>query len=95
MPLAGGSLRFTAVPEKPEFMIVSEVKDDGTFSLTTVRSTDTRGERKPGAPAGEYTVVYTPPNVDQTQGFAPPITLPNKVTIKAEANELTLEVPAR
>ena len=93
MPLAGGALRFTAVPEKPEFMIVSEVNADGTFALATVRSTDSRGEKKPGAPAGEYTVVYTPPSLDQTQGFTPPITLPATVTIKAEANDLTLQVP--
>jgi hypothetical protein len=93
IPVAKGSVRFTAIPDKPEFMIVSEVKEDGTFALSTVRSTDSRGEKKPGAPAGEYTVVYTPPNEDQTQGFSPPVTLPAKVTIKAEPNDLTLPVP--
>jgi hypothetical protein len=93
VPVSGGALRFTAVPENPDFMIVSDVKEDGTFSLATVRSTDSRGEKKPGAPAGEYTVVYTPPNLDQTQGFSPPVTLPAKITIKPETNELTLELP--
>lgn len=93
LPVSGGSLRFMAVPEKLEFVIVSEVKEDGTFALSTVRSTDSRGENKPGAPAGDYSVVYTPPNLDQTQGFTPPITLPAKVTIKAEPNDLTLQLP--
>lgn len=92
MPVAKGSLRFIAVPDKQEFMINSEVKEDGSFSLTTVRSTDTRGERKPGAPAGEYSVVYNYPNEDQTKGFTPPVTLPN-VTIKSEPNDLILQLP--
>lgn len=92
-PLAGGAIRFNSVPEKPEFSINGLVAEDGTFSLTTVRTTDTRGERRPGAPAGEYSVVYTPPNLDQTKGFDPPITLPTPVKIEAKDNNLTLEVP--
>lgn len=93
MPVAKGSLRFNAVPDKQDFMIRGEVKEDGTFSLSTVRSTDRRGETKLGVPAGEYIVVYTPPSEDQTKGFDPPVTLRDKVTIKAEPNDLTLQLP--
>jgi hypothetical protein len=93
MPVAGGSLKFTANPEKPDFTTNCDVKPDGSFTVTTVRNTDSRGERKAGAPAGDYTVVYNPPNEDQTKGFQPPVTLPVKVTIKAEPNDLTLQLP--
>ncbi len=92
-PLAGGVVRFNSVPDKPEFSINGLVNDEGAFSLTTVRSTDTRGERRPGAPVGEFSVVYTPPNLDQTKIFEPPITLPMLVKIEAQDNNLTLEVP--
>jgi hypothetical protein len=94
-PLAGGSLRFNPIPDKQEFIINSVVGADGTFSLTTVRTTDSKGERRPGAPAGEYSVVYTPESKDQTAAYLPPITLPQKVVIEAKENTLTLEVPVR
>ncbi|WP_254511057.1 hypothetical protein [Anatilimnocola floriformis] len=92
-PLAGGFLRFNPIPDKQEFIINSSVGADGAFKLTTVRTTDSKGERRPGAPAGEYSVVYTPDSPDQTA--ANPITLPQKVVIEAKENTLTLEVPAR
>ena len=95
MPLAGGSLRFNPIPDKQEFIINSPVGADGTFKLTTVRTTDNKGERRPGAPAGEYSVVYTPASADQTAAYQPPITLPQKVKIEAQENTLTLEVPVR
>lgn len=92
--LQRGSLRFTPVNDKGEFSVNSEVGDDGRFSLTTVRTTDSRGERRPGAPAGEYTVVYAPESLDQTVDV-PPITLPQKIIVEAKENTLTLEVPTR
>ena len=94
-PLAGGSLRFNPIPDKQEFIINSLVGPDGTFTLTTVRTTDSKGERRPGAPAGEYSVVYIPESLHQTAGYQPPITLPQKVVIEAKENTLTLEVPPR
>lgn len=94
-PLVGGSIQFQPVPDKQEFSINSLVDQEGNFKLTTVRTTDTKGERRPGAPAGEYTVVYTPESKDQTVAFEPPITLPKKVTVETKDNNLTLEIPAR
>ena len=92
-PIVGGSLRFNPIPENQEFIVNSVVSPDGSFKLTTVRTTDTKGERRPGAPAGEYSVVYMPESKDQTVAFEPPITLPSKVVIEAKDNNLTLEVP--
>ena len=66
---------------------------EGNFQLTTVRSTDSKGERKNGAPAGEYKVVFIPKNEDQTVAYVPPVTLPNPVKIEAKENVLTLDAP--
>jgi hypothetical protein len=94
-PLAKGTLSFKPIPENQDFNVNGQVGDDGSFKLTTVRMTDSKGERRPGAPAGEYTVVYVPESKDQTVAFEPPITLPSKVVIEAKDNNLTLEVPVR
>jgi hypothetical protein len=92
--LAGGSLRFNPLDDKGEFIVNGEVDAEGSFTLSTVRTTDSKGERRPGAPIGEYNVVYTPESVDQLTD-SPPITLPHKVVIEAKENTLTLEVPNR
>lgn len=92
-PVSGGSVQFTPDPDKPEFLVNSEVSKAGSFSLSTVRTTDSRGERKKGAPAGKYKVVFRPDVVDQTQGHKEPITLPEPVTVEAKSNDLKLALP--
>ncbi len=93
-PVNSGSVRFTAEPDQPEFLINSPVGADGTFTLTTVRTTDKSGERKSGAPLGTYHVTYMPAGGDQTAGGAmEPIELPKTVTIEARENDLKLELP--
>lgn len=91
--VSGGVVTFTSQPDRQEFMINSEVGADGRFSLTTVRATDSQGERRPGAPAGEYTVTYLPPVKDQITGNLEPIVLSKSVTIQAGDNDLKLELP--
>jgi hypothetical protein len=93
-PVAGGSVRFTPEPDRPEFLVNAEVGPDGTFSLSTVRTTDKAGERKPGAPAGRYRVTYMPPAGDQTAGgvsFAP-VEAQSAVTVASQENDLTIEL---
>lgn len=94
---AGGSVQFKSTQDdKAEFMITGTIGADGTFNLSTVRSTDSRGERKSGAPAGTFKVTYSPPYGDQTTGGVQgPIILPNPVTIKAGENDLTLDIDLR
>ncbi|MBY0459878.1 MAG: hypothetical protein K2V38_21375 [Gemmataceae bacterium] len=94
-PVASGTVQFT--PDKAaDFLVNAEVGADGTFALTTVRGTDSAGERKPGAPAGAYRVTYTPPLGDQTAGGrVNPINLPNPVTVAPGENNLTLELPKK
>jgi hypothetical protein len=94
-PAAGGSVRFTPDPDRPEFLINSEVGPDGRFALATVRTTDTSGERKPGVPPGTYLVTYTPMVADQTTtGWAEPIELPESVVISEKEVDLKLILPA-
>jgi hypothetical protein len=93
-PVSGGVVIFRAVPENEQFLINGSVKPGGAFELTTVRATDTHGERKPGVPAGEYSVTYIPPAVDQTQGFVEPPKLAKTVTIQPGPNDLKLDFPA-
>lgn len=95
-PVKGGVVRFVPEPDKPEFLINSEVKDDGTFALTTVRTNDSSGERKPGAAAGTYKVVYTPSLNDQTTGGKmDPIPATKTATVNAGDNEVTVELPKK
>ena len=96
VPVKKGAVRFTPDPDKQEFTINSEVGEDGTFSLTTVRITDKAGERRPGAPAGKYKVTFVPHLGDQTAGgFTDPVELPQVVTVEAKENDLKLELPKK
>ncbi len=92
-PVSGGAVQFKSDPEKPEFLINSEVAADGTFQLTTVRTTDSRGERRRGAPPGKYTVTYLPNLGDQTAGYKGPVVLPEPIVVEAQDNELKIELP--
>jgi hypothetical protein len=94
-PVSGGMVQFRPEPDNPDFMITSVVADDGTFKLSTVRSTDSSGERRSGAPAGKYRVTFTPRAGDQTSGYTAPVTLPVPVTVEAKSNDLKLTLPKR
>lgn len=95
-PVSGGTLKFAPDPATAEFLTNSEVGPDGTFTLTTVRTTDKSGERKPGVAAGKYAVTFYPATGDQTAGGVPqPISLP-PVTVPKEGNKsLTLTLPKK
>ena len=94
-PVKGGQLRFIADPEKPEFSSNAIVGPDGAYSLTTYRTTDTSGERKPGAPAGTYQVSYVPDIADQSAGGnMEAIHLSKPVTVSAGDNDIPIELPA-
>lgn len=95
-PVSGGSLLFTPDPETPDFRTNAEVGADGTYSLTTFRTTDRKGERKPGAPAGAYKVTYTPTQREQTAGGTLEIVeLPKPVTVREGENDIPIELPRK
>lgn len=92
----GGVVTFIQEPDKGEFLVNCEVKPDGTYALTTVRLTDSKGERKPGAAAGSYKVSYVPPLGDQAAGASTePVQLPKPVTVKPGPNDIPLEFPKK
>jgi hypothetical protein len=95
-PVKGGSVRFIPEPETNQFVINSDIKDDGTYSLVTLRTTDKAGERKTGAPAGPYKVLYIPAAGDQTAGaVTEPVELPKPVTVKAGDNDIPIDLPKK
>src|SRR5215207_3598563 len=95
-PVKGGAVQFVPDPERPEFLTNSEVGADGTFTLTTVRTTDKAGERKTGAPTGKYKAVYQPPLGDQTAGGQlDPIPVPGPFEVKAGGNEIMIDLPRK
>lgn len=96
-PVKGGSVLFTPEPDCPHFLINAEVGEDGTFSLSTVRTTDKSGERRSGAPAGQYRVTYMPVITDQTArgGVTEPVVLKQTFTIQAGPNEVVVNLPKR
>ncbi len=92
-PVNGGSVRFNPDPDRLEFSVNSEVGPDGTYALTTVRTTDKQGERKTGAPTGKYKVTYTPPLGDQmTAGRLNIVELPAPITVNAGDNDIPIEL---
>ncbi len=95
-PVKGGAVQFIPEPDRPEFLINSEVGTDGTFTLSTVRTTDNKGERRPGAPAGNYRVTYTPMMTEQAAGaIIEPITTTQVLTVATGPNDLTIDLPAK
>jgi hypothetical protein len=94
--VSGGSVRFTPDPDKPEFLVGGEVGADGSFTLSTLRTTGKKGERKDGAPAGTYKVTFMPLQGDQTAGGAiEPIELPKTVTVQAGDNNIVIDLPKK
>lgn len=92
----GGTVQFVPEPDRPEFLINSEVGTDGTFTLSTVRTTDSKGERRAGAPAGNYRVTYIPMLTDQKAGgIVEPVTTAQIITVQEGPNDLTISYPAR
>ena len=93
-PVQKGTIQFVGASGNASFIVNSEVGADGTFELTTVRTTDSSGERKTGAPAGAYTVTYTPFS-DQRGGNFNPVALPKPITVEAKPNELRIDLPKK
>jgi hypothetical protein len=92
--VSGGSLHFRAEDAAlTDFIVISDVEADGTFTLATRHVRDKTLELKPGAPAGKYTATFSTPQGDQTAGkSAIPIQGTKLVTIVAGENNLTLEL---
>jgi hypothetical protein len=94
-PITGGSIQFISASD-PLLRVLGTIKEDGTFTLNTVKDNAT----SPGAPEGEYQVIVQRPLVKDASGgvdFAhkrvPPITLPKCYKVEAKENTFKIEMP--
>jgi hypothetical protein len=86
-PMKGGSVQFNSLTD-PALRVVGRLRDDGTFTLETSRD----GDKRAGAPAGEYEVTVFPPLSGEHKGAAP-IVLPTLYRVEAEGkNEFAIEL---
>jgi hypothetical protein len=94
-PMKGGSIHFNSTTD-PLLRVQGEIKDDGTFTLNTVKDNATGV----GAPEGEYQVTVQPSLANESGGgvdFAhkgvPPIRLPKTFKVEARENTFKIEAP--
>jgi len=59
--VASGAIRFHTDKSQEAILVTGAVSDDGRFTLATRKGSRTA----PGAPAGKYQIVYTPPITKQ------------------------------
>lgn len=85
-PVTGGMVQFESKTDN-RLSVTSEIKPDGTFALISRLD----GQEFPGATAGEYQVTLFPA-MSASQTAAPQV-LPQKFTVEAKVNSLTLTAP--
>ena len=91
-PMQGGSLQFTSASD-PLLRVVGENKNDGTFTLRTVKE----NAHGAGVPEGEYRVIVQPPALESGGGIQgksqPAISLPDTFKVEAKENTFKIVVP--
>jgi hypothetical protein len=90
-PVTGGAIQFSPVSDT-SYTVSGDIKDDGSFTLFTVKGTD----RVSGAPEGEYRVTVLLP-LPPDQKAIPGIVLPQTYRVEARDNTFAFEIaePAR
>jgi hypothetical protein len=86
----GGVIQFRPEPDLPNIVVNAEVKPDGTFELKTLHALSLKSG--PGAPAGNYRVMYLPPIIGDQNMAAPSVLLPKPYTIKEGPNDLAIDL---
>jgi hypothetical protein len=87
-PVSGGALAFRNVNEQAVIIVRGQVREDGTFQLTTIKG---RTEA-PGAPEGVYRVTYSSPKMDKLDRSTFPVTSEETYKVEAKTNEFTFDV---
>ena len=83
-PVSGGFLRFM-LENNADYIVSGDVNANGDFEIQTIM----KDKRIKGAPAGKYTITYTPPGTDQRNL---PITPKRAFVIDANTNEIVVEL---
>lgn len=93
--VTAGGLIFLPDPHDGSGRVVNAAIDpDGTFTARTeVIGAGGVMTAQPGVPAGRYKVVFHPPGDGQKVGTD--VELPDRVTVEAKANTLTLTLPPK
>jgi hypothetical protein len=86
-PLSGGAIYFHPTGDA-SMEALSEIQADGSFSLYTMA----HGEKHSGAVAGPHEVTVIPP-ASGPDDIPPATRLPETVTVKRQANRLTIRLP--
>jgi hypothetical protein len=86
-PVTGGAVQFHHLTDT-SFSVSGDVRDDGKFTLFTVKGSD----RVSGAPEGEYQVTIQPP-IGADHRPVPAISLPATYRVEPKDNHFALEVP--
>jgi len=82
--VSGGFVRF--MPDKEgDFIVQSEVDAAGKFELQTVANS----QKRKGAPAGSYSVTYTPPGTDHKIAI---VTTKGTVSIVPGTHDLSVDL---
>ena len=87
-PVTGGAVQFAPISDS-SYTVSGDLKDDGSFTLSTFRGND----RVAGAPAGEYRVTVLLP-LPADQKAVPGVVLPKNYKVEAKDNTFTLEISA-
>jgi hypothetical protein len=87
-PVTEGAVSFHPLNEQAAVIINGKLDNEGRFELTTVRG----ASRVPGAPAGQYQVIYSPPVLGKN---ALPVSLPGLTKIDAGTTDLALDMAAK
>jgi hypothetical protein len=81
----GGSVTFSRLNDQTPLIVNAAVDEAGHFELATLQD----HMRHPGAPEGDYQVMYSPPVLGKG---ALPVTWAKTVTIAAKANEVVVDL---
>ena len=86
----GGVIQFRPDPDVPNIVINAEVKPDGTFELKTLHALSLKSG--PGAPVGNYKVMYLPATGGDQNKAPPSVVLPKPFTVKEGANDFVIDL---
>lgn len=83
----GGSVTFSRMNDQRALIVNAAVDEAGQFELATLQERT----RHPGAPEGEYQVIYSPSVLGKG---AFPVTVAKTVTVTSKANDVVIDLAA-
>ena len=91
-PAKGGLIEFKPVGGDPRFIVSGLVMPDGKYAINTAIVGGSDRDLRPGAPAGEYAVWYSPLVAAEGEKLGEPIRASMVATVKAGDNDIPVLV---